>query len=1391
MTDLYWEWTQYPNTQPRVNEAMTLTLSVYDSPEGSLVTGLDGIITLAASPQGAYTGSLIVVDNDKTISTGSTSFDCSFDRYGIYQIGAFYSESPSPGSPSPSPDYSISLVNPDIFILNELPTISLLSPTHVVEGTTGQNVGIYGTNFYDSPITVGVISDPIVGGLPHPRITVDVSPGELSMSLLNSDMFFPGVKVIQVMNRFSGQNGADGYSGPLNFTVDAVSQAINNDPEALPATIEVWKTYVTPTSPFTPDTTNEKFQRRYPAANADLVPVSLAQVTAGIVTSATVGGVPNIYPKNANGANVDVLGYLLSQVVKNTVAVIPAGTIPAAGPAVGAWEVIDIHRGAYNGISFNQTNGSGSLWSPKIPLIADSNTPLILRAHKDALGVPDAIVMLRKQTATPASGNTLTLTTTSANRSWNYHFYDWKIEHSGLSAFFTVAALNNGPGNSDILHKGIKFVRCDAMGTWDARGVNLTADRFTISVMADPMTGQNHYDMTGAIIPHIPGNPAQDRSVRAWEVLLMQQGSRTQSCASFWTSSPAESRWSSLHFPLKSVVGTTLPFGYTSTPASPKHWVRVQWVASSGYSTNYYGDGTNTSGPLGIGSQNLTVGKLDASNALVFTNVPLNGYLPSFEYTGTQWPLSGQVVGAMAHYPMVKFRYPGIYSFKVGLVDRSTGVDVPVGWKLSPNDPNPPSIFTVTVPVSVTSTGMSQNKCYAQKISNIPVVNLSKLSATNQRTTEDFVIPLVIKQTHLLHPSGVSTNSVTTGGTNFNVSGIFKFVIDSVSYAAGWRWLTNANVAGTSNATTGIMADGVLSHSGLPFGLQEDPQIPCGGCRLVFTGAASTLRRGTVNITITVFKVHLQFGPGTGVPSTLQLNNIQQDGSTTGTPFSFGVTVNTTATASVPEALPVASTNIDTSLVLGGNGNGNVSGTPFAAGWPGNPTHPNYEPGHEALYPDNSVSVCPGMLYGGGIASKWATFPQCIDDFQWIGGNIHHVAYEHGMYLHVTLKTLIKDVNFFRTGRTGFQWHNRRQENWYLGTNPSDFTANGPVWASLTLDGCTFRETGNEDQGADGISIAEHAGPIIIKNCVIDCRFLETLKHNPSNGGMGGIVIYDGTPCKPDSISANPNPGAQTNNFFYPFLVDTHGRPIITGPELNTLTNLNGCVLQGPNNPGVLSHIQTLLGNYPILKEWDVSGNWRNVQSQYSSGNTWTIPFGSTATGANLTHRDNPSNNRYFGDPGNELGGAPGYWTPSLSGTWPVLDGAGITKYVGAPTYGSLHQLGDVTLINNVFLAEGTTAYPFKHPNWPSAGQRATAKLSGMRRLSLINNDFHSGLREALTLNTRSSDAGNVPPGRVPIGWWGTCYGNRLFPVDSFKNHGIDDYTAHQPILDYLIKLTP
>lgn len=462
------------------------------------------------------------------------------------------------------------------------------------------------------------------------------------------------------------------------------------------------------------------------------------------------------------------------------------------------------------------------------------------------------------------------------------------------------------------------------------------------------------------------------------------------------------------------------------------------------------------------------------------------------------------------------------------------------------------------------------------------------------------------------------------------------------------------------------------------------------------------------------------------------------------------------------------------------------------------------------LYPNNSVSVCPGMIYGGGIASKWATYPSSIDDFQWLGGNIHHSAYEHGMYLHVTRKTVIQNVNFFRTGRTGFQWHNRRQENWYLGTLPADFLANGPVWDPIILDRCTFRETGNEDGGADGISIAEHAGPITISNCIIDCRFLETLKHNPSNGGMGGIVIYDGTPCKPDTISANPNPGAMANNFFYPFLVDIYGVPIITGTELNTLVNLAGCALQGPYNPGVLSHIKTLLGNYPILKEWSASGPWRDVMAQYSAGSTWVIPFGNTATGAHLTHRDHPSNNRYFGDPGNELGGAPGYWAPdSLSPgsspspspspsfapdtgeTWPVLDGVGRTRYVGAPTYGSLHQIGTVTLINNVFLAQGNTTYPFKHPDWPSSGQRATVKLSGMRTLSLINNDFYRGLREALSINNRSSDDGGTPPGRVPVGWWGTCYGNRLFPVDSFRYHAIDDFVGHTPILDYLTKLTP
>jgi hypothetical protein len=1406
MADLYWEWTQYPNTQPRVGESMTLQLSVYDSPAGSIVTGLGGVISLSASPQGSYTGNLSVVANDLIISSGSATFECSFDSYGIYQIGAYYIESPSPSSPSPgspysSPNYAIATVNPDIFILNELPTISLLSPAHVPQGTTNQTVQVYGSNLYDSPTSVVMFSDPLVGGILQPRGSVyaSPSPSSLTADLLDADMYFQGIKTLQVMNIFSGPNGADGYSGPLNFTVTPLTEISGDNPEALPATIEVWKAYNAPSSPFTPDITNEKFQRRYPAAQADLAPVSLAQVTAAAVVSATVGGVPNVYPKNANGANVDVLGYLLSQVVNNTAAVIPVGSCAPAGTNTGAWAVLDIHKGAYNGISFNQTTGSGSTWAPKIPLITDSRTPLILRAHKDANGAPESIVMIRKQTSTPNSGSTLSLATTTANKSWNYHFYDWKIEHSGLSAFFTAGTMNTGLGDSDLMHKGIKFVRCDAMGTWDARGLNLSADRFTISVMSDPMTGQDHFDMSGAIIPHILGNPAQDRSIRAWEVLLMQQGSRTQSCSSFWTSSPAQNRWSSLHIPLKASAGGALPAGYTSTVAAPKHWVRIKWVPTTGYSTNYYGDGTITSGPLGIGSHNLTVGKIDSSGNAVFTDVPLNGYFPAFEYTGNEWPSSGQVIGGMAHYPMVKFRYPGIYNLEVGLVDRSTGTDVPVGWLKSPNDPNPPSIFTVTVPVSVTSTGVSQNRCYAQKIASIPTVNLSNQSATGQLTTEDFVIPLVIKQTHLLHPAGVSTNAASTGGTNFNVNGVFKFVIDAVSYAAGWRWLTNLNTAGTSNWTTGIMADGVLSHSGRRVASDTTSQTPSKGCRLVYTGLPGSLRRGTVNVTITVFKVQLQFGSGTYVPSTLQLNNVQQDGTTTGTPFSFVVSVNTTTVASTPGALPVASANIDTSLMLGGSGNGNISGTPFAAGWPGNPAHPNYEPGHESLYPNNSVTTCPGMIYGGGIASKWATFPQCIDDFQWLGGNIHHSAYEHGMYLHITLKTIIKNVNFFRTGRTGFQWHNRRQENWYLGTVfPDDFVRNGPVWDPIILDGCTFRETGNEDQGADGVSIAEHAGPILISNCVFDCRFLETLKHNPSNGGMGGLVIYDGTPCKPDTISANPA-GFVTNNFFYPFLVDVHGAPLITGTELNSLVHLNGCALQGPTNPGVLPHIQTLLGNSPVLKEWATAGSWRDVQNQYSSGGTWNIPFGNTATGAHLTHADNPSNNRYFGDPGNELGGSAGYWTTAsaphtdVNGykQWPVIDGTGAIRYIGEPTYGSLHQIGSVTLINNVFLAQGNTSYPFKHPNWPSVGQRANAKISGARQLSLINNEFHSGLREALCINNRSSDLGSTPPGRVPIGWWGTCYGNRLFPVDSFTYHGIADYVGHAPIIDYLIKPTP
>lgn len=1365
MTTPHWEWTQYPNTQPRVGETMTLTLSVFDSPLGTILPGLPGYVRISASPQGSYAGSMSVVANDLTISLGYTTFECSIDAYGVYQIGAYYIDSPSPGwspspySPSPgyspSPDFAIDIDNPDIYVLNNLPSLEDITPVHVIEGTTGQTLTLTGADFYSD--SIAVLSDPLVGSSWQARTTGYNSSTELTMDLLDADMLLPGVRAIRVKNVFAGPYGTDGYSNTLNFTVDDTDPVVN-DFEKLPSTIEVWKAYDTPPSPFTADASNEAFQRVYPADRADLAPVTLAQVTADRVVSATASGIPNIYPKNANPGNVDILTYVLSQVVKTTTPCIAPGTYPAAGSAFGAWEVINIHKGAYNPISFNQVSGLGSSWAPKLPVITSARTPLILRANKDEDGVPDSVVLMRKQTSVPLSGNTLTLTSTDAYRSWNYHFYDLKIEHSGQAGFFSL--------NSEMPHRNIRILRCDAMGTWDARGIPLTPDRFIISVEQD----QEHYNMDGDVIEHISGNPAQDRDIAQWEIMMLQEGA-PRTCSSYWTHQPDESGWSALHIPLRSDTPGVLPAGYTSTVDDPKYFVRLTWVSTTGITTNYYGNGPGVDGPLGVGVQNLLVGHLDDIGTPVFTEVPFNGTFPLFEFVGEEWPMSGQVVGGIAHYPMVKFKYPGAYSFRAQLVDRSTGSDVFVG------DPS-------TVTVLVTSTGVSQNKCYASKVANVPQVNLSETSADGYPATEVFTMPVALKQTHILHAAGVNTTG-GAGGTNFNVWGYFKYVIDPTSFAAGWRWLLVDGTYLTSNWALGRMSDGVLTHPTLvPSWEPDQDQTPGGGARLVYTG--TTLRRGVVsNITISVLLVNTFFGNGTPVSSTLDVSGIQRDGVAGGTPLNFIVSVKNIDTPSAEGDLFDTDTNLDTSLIQGGKGTGRVRGTPFAAGWPGDPDHPNYEAGHELLYPNNTVDVCPGLLYDGGIASKWGAYAASIEGLAWIGGSIHHSAYEHGMLADRVGNMAVTNIAFFRTGTAGFQWTNHRQANWNR----------GPVWDTVHVIGCSFRDIGNQGTGSDCVIISEHAGPVIISGSTFDCCLNESLRHLPSSGGTGAILISGGDQLKQDVLSANPVNGRMTNNLSYPFLVDVNGVPLITTKELNTLVDLNDGLLQGQD---ILSHVQTLIGGYPLLKEWKADGVWRNVQAEYTHNSDWASVLGS-AMGVNLTNPDHPANNRFFGDPGNPLGGAAGYWDPATapeSGiddtpVWPVVDGTGATRYVGGPTFGSLHQTGSVLLIDNTCLAQDSATWSDTPPSWPSSNAHPIVRLSGMRELSLVNNTIQAGLTYALSLGSRSDVSGDSGPTDVPIGIWDVSFGNVLVPSGSLLYYAVDDATGHAPILDYLTKPSP
>lgn len=1012
---------------------------------------------------------------------------------------------------------------------------------------------------------------------------------------------------------------------------------------------------------------------------------------------------------NSSGVNPGSNALYLA--LLNTACKIPAGVIQPSPNGPGCMDIVDVAAGMYAPFWIDATGTSGTV---KINGLGTTQ-PLIIRAKKKTDGTAYPVVIQSKGRLS-GSDDTLKYTNNiSTTVGWGPHYihwYDIKIRSAGRSGMFLTDAANVGPNGEDRFYKDMYFNRCAVLGDFDYRMIQLAPYRFIKSIHSNvDASSQTQWNHLGSVLTApVTSSPKNsflwDLSIKTSEIhRAIERGTY---CVSVRVNDQVgipvvmhTAASSTYVAPTAGIGAGLLDIGYNSSPSTASSSVYyVELVAQTdgkdGGSTNAF---SNIEEYNSGAWNNISIQRVSGS-----TVVPAGTVLPLVAMANNQWPLAGKVVCGTAVYPNLRFKAAGVYHFKAAL---KTGTLTSDQW------PAASGSFIKDVYVRVTTPGVSQPESSLAKPCEIP-----KLKLINNLTSV-FTLPVyVYLQAHTAEAANDRTQAPM-------VNGELTYTIDPANYSVGWRWAKLDGTTISGDTLTGYMING--------FGSVYDyltDSTKAQGIRLKWTGTGT----GTGPIGVTIRPTDYATFPALG-DMTFHTTSVRY-------------TLELQSTSTAPLDLSAATASDLKWMSVDGEGS-KGDGRVFASGWPGNPSHPNYDPNTTGIWYPNPAE-CPYLTYTTGIRTKWLMQTYSMEQFTWVNGFAGHSCDEHAFYSHGARNLTFKNSRFQYTGRTAIQVHNRRTENTPLpSTAPSaNQIMNGPnLGCTIIIDGNYFADNGLND-GTVSVSLAEFAGDMYVKNNTFMVGYNYDLIHS-ANLGTGALIAYSGTFWKP----MDSNAAIEGMCYFHPFMMLADGSAAIDFVDVNTYL----ASVPTSNPWGGLTS-----ATHPAYYIWNLLNREQHLKFADGTVYKWNKTTQTGGQTAPIYNFDYDGTHPYY----NRAYGHPLWSTAGKTDTLTVLRGATPITFGGNTTYyGGLQQLGNLYIEDNLCQVNSWKVGATAPASWVvpgimpagmytltkngndyalatggGAGNHGTLELSGARTLVLNRNTVIGAAKPAIDINTKYSD---------------------------------------------------
>lgn len=1107
----------------------TAKVSVLDQ-YGVSITGT-GNVTLTLSPDGQYPGTGTYTQT-VALSSGIASFNPNISgstAAGTYTFKATHG--------TYATDYSDQITT----AAYPAPTVSSITPLSVSQGST-TTLTVNGSNFIN-----GITKILIQSGT-GPAVSMNtafVNSGQLTCIIGPGVTASSGTKDVKVQTPYCGITNDSATHGTLTVTGTTSSQNF----EDLPTTILV--------SPL-------GYKRVYPSTAPN-------QATSVPITNAAAGSYSLIHCLNNLAGTINGV---------TTKPVINPGDI--AGVTVGATEVIELTAGMYSCIYFDATKSGQPYYVNNTTAFGLSpKAPLIIRARKDPnTGSASPVVFQFRPGFSYGAGAPGTLQYQNRwGSTFNYvQWYDMIFRGSGGEVLmYEFAGTNDGPNGEDSWHIGHEYHRCAMAGEFDWRAITITPTRFTHSTRFSPIhsphttatgvytPGQKQFiaSPTGCVQLTVPATvsprndflyrydfPLSDYHKAVFDrVYLVSERPNTRCSLNFVMEASTTTGTTAYTVPTGGTQGSTnlVYIGAASTGISSGNYVQLLFSPKDHNTTTISGAAVYTDG--GKSAANVEQLKWSAA-ANDYTWQPLtqysalNGHLvDSGQVQSPQYPATGVLINGVAQFTNLRFKSRGIYEFNA----RTFINNAQVG-------------SAVKAYVLVTAVGASQTACSLVTTPLMPQVTaaINPISSA-QYITSVFTIPVGVRlDTVSWAGDGGGATGMTNGFKAPMTSGDITFTIPAASHAVGWRFADHqggltgeAGVTGSNQVLRCQMLDGFSASYSTAGGWTA-------GIRLIKFGGPPTV--GDL-ITLTIARGAALF------PAELVLN-------ATTAKIQIKAVLTTASFPDLPlePARVVSAAPVTAYDVYINKRASHKWGRPFAAGWPGDPNHGNYHPDYSSntemgikdfqrLYPN--PSLCPGLLYLGGRATKWGGQCYNVAQFVWEGGVSHGTCEEHGFYFHEPYGITFRNNWFRYHGRTGTQIYNRREDNWPIkksgagGWSPGcDYYNIGSDQEVFIFEGNTYLDCGLND-GTVNLSISEINGEAYVRNNRLELGYNNYLLHIPSGTwgqalfvGFGGYFRSKDKSEKVNNVSVT----VQHINNYFRNLVLQDGTEAINQFDLNKLT---------------------------------------------------------------------------------------------------------------------------------------------------------------------------------------------------------------------------------------------